>query len=946
MPESTEYLGLSSLAESKVWQRMLTARKTVVMRLCALDAGNVQAFSTRRITVGLMLCLLLIPLPTMAQFTPTNRWTVHRLDSNAVSLYVLPSAPTGEGVPVLSIKSNEDKKQALFILNRTIDAWEYAQGGTKKVPGLKQVTVETKGDITTLVFMGDGAQVQSNGIPGATWVRYDPHVFGTTSVDILSNRSSTRKTATTITPSSVSANRTEDKKRKGTAIAVLIVAVIIFSGTRIVFTLFKNQNNKESASDSKHEPNSSTNSSPSLEAKPATSASNTGFWPFRLGGLFRGRYNESVAQRCHDIDRQQSDVKETLAKPSEVIARGQTRSTRLNDAEDMNIFAATLEVEPDATMPDSAPHLVRILSQHDEQIKSIETEIQTLREHDRSDANTPDLILLIDRVDKLEKRHSAVIGLDEGAAAQSLITEAKAKAIGELESKVTQETLTALTILEAKENEISSLMEEYMKNVTDDAYAATAKMHMEKFIESITAHIEATNIEAQKAIDAKAENLKRQIEASQMAFGDTTANTLSIAKDDAVASAIEEMKKAFTPIVEQISTFKREIAEMFTERQGELLGMLEGKEALAAEILQELKGAVQKLDVAKDGAVAFAKEEIRKAHEPVLQHARELKREIGGLLNERQDELLRALEVKERQTDDTLQALVTAAQNACDTAETTSGAIIEMLTKAQGVQNDANAALRRQQEAIGQAREAAEKATLASEQISRQMADMQDQLDRIDRVDMIMTALQGAIRQIQSANSAPPSPDSQPQLAGRRASGTLASFPALPRSGAATDAQMAPVVTKGTPEFDYLTLFVLIVNAQWKEILNAARSNDERYFTAHRLTDLDKALYGDATELLGTRPEYRDWVTALAAELRQAQSQRIRELAEAGMTRIEGRPGEGERARWLEPDHENSIPTSNSALAGTFAEIEPGKGGYKLNTKALRPSMARFYRLT
>lgn len=144
-----------------------------------------------------------------------------------------------------------------------------------------------------------------------------------------------------------------------------------------------------------------------------------------------------------------------------------------------------------------------------------------------------------------------------------------------------------------------------------------------------------------------------------------------------------------------------------------------------------------------------------------------------------------------------------------------------------------------------------------------------------------------------------------------------------------------------------LVKITLQLSRDWEVTIQDAESGNPREFLEYRMTDIDTALFTDPDQLAieGTHN------FLFSSLVRRLQDLSMQELKEKGLERItpeNSRNGNCVAPHWLEEDVTDSVPTSDQTLDQTFAEIRPGKGGFRLRLqdggKALRPSVARFYR--
>ena len=808
-------------------------------KVSPLRSAREQAFLTRLIGMALLLCAVLLPSPIRAQDSPPNTWLQHSLSAGSPLALTVIALPPGGSVSVLSLRDSSNKETPLFLLRHANSAWRY---GTKEVLGLKQIRVETKNGLTTLTFITNGDPVQSHLIPGATRLKYDPKVFTLSASEAPS-------TGLNAPPGQRAPDVPGGKDKLIAGIAIVLTITVVALVVLLVWLKRRNQQNGSASANAGAPSKSTGNSTPTAQVPAGLPASNAASWPaWSFRALLNGDYNTSLNKRYQDIDSRLAQLEKS---------RTTTAASRfsVNSAKDADFNAVKAQIA--------------------------QAENQAISE-------------LLDTA-KQEKK-----------IFNDLINAAKA----DLENKKAFASIAAvkkqneyLEKLDAKQEEIIALMEEFKKGASDGAYAVQAKQHLKSFLEELTANIDAAGNAAQKVLDEKATALDQKAD------------------------------EILTRTARGLENKQRETEDK--QRQAERI--------LNSRLADVEKYIMDALEQAKSAAAADAAQEMIRASETFTQQMSAMEREVKSSFEAQKSELLQTLAAERTLAKDALQQMVSIAETSRAAAEAESVRIAAMLADAQNIKAEADAALAQREAVIQQAQEAVTNAVAAGKQISGQVEKLQAQLDRVDRLDNIMTAFQGAIHQIQTASPAlvpaqsPHIGTSLLEASAGQTAGEGVAVVAVPPLPAA--------VTKGGPEFDYLTLFMRVVNAKWPEILTAARSNNERYFTEARQRDMDMALYGDAAQLLGAQPEYKDWISDLAAELKTAQQQRIKELAEAGMSRIEGHPGDRERSYWLEADPESSVPTTDPFLAGTFADIEPGKGGYKLNNKALRPSKARFYRL-
>ena len=923
---------------------MFTTGNTGGLRFSRRLAARGQVFLTRLIVMALLFCAVLFSLPAQAQkditpegFTPKDSWQKQPLvEDNTVTLYVVPNVPSvsNDTLHVLSIKPADDNKDALFLLDRTKDTWNFqTKDGPKEVPGLKQVQVKMTKGVTTLTFITDNSSVLSEPIPDAVRVRYDPKVF------------------TLNAPTPPSSVPPPPDKRGQTLIGAVLAGVVTLGSVLAVLAWFKHRKQPDHDSE-------------------GTGSNGTGY---------------------QDIDRRLTELNGKFTELSKLVTPDKWKALGLDDAAALKAMATGLKSKgnnTDAASPESAPTLTEILAdlcrltketkEDTVKVQSVlginntpqgaDVTVQPFPTNGTASADT--LISVVNRLSTLmmppegskpltseglynhimsiREQLEGVRGLQSPDEIKTLAqenTEGFLFRMKELENSL--KTMENRPVSSMGIGEVTTAQAEALRIIAQAKVEAARELqesiNREKVAFSTAVTGFNTNVTAAKGeldnkrnfaittIDKKKDDHVKELEAKQRGIDALMEEIKKYASDDAYTSKAQEHLDAFLEALSKHLEEAKAAAQMALDAKAIAIERkIDDKQKIAEE------SAATALNLAKDKAVADAKEEMEAASKPFVQEVSGIKTEIDQFVAVRRDELIKTLEKKESLIVEALQTLVKEAQLASTTAQNEAQNISTLLSDIGRVRKDADNAVERMKETIATVEQAAERSEAAHIQISDQVDEIKAQLDRVDRLDNIMMALQGAIRQIQTATSTSPS-----------------AAPVQSSTAGMTDSEASPMpmadlhaaVTKGKPEFDYLALFSRVVNTYWPEILTAARNNDGSYFTPRRMDDLDKALYGDATQLLGAQPEYQNWVADLAEELKVAQQQRIAELAEAGMSRIEGQPGAAERPRWLEANPEDSVPTTDSTLAGTFADIEPGKGGYKLHTKALRPSVARFYRL-
>ncbi len=522
------------------------------------------------------------------------------------------------------------------------------------------------------------------------------------------------------------------------------------------------------------------------------------------------------------------------------------------------------------------------------------------------------------------------------------------------------------------DNKINAILEEKqaetqqaIKQAGDDVCAsvtATLQESTTTFIGQIDAHKEATS----RVIEAKS------------------------------GEAVTSINKATTGALTQVTSKSAETVAALDQEQRRLLG----------ELREPMDHALAQLETTVNSALADLADHLGSARGNLEQLATALQQRLEKQQSDARASLSQAhasienLATASRQQlelqKSEIQTLHGETQTAKDTTVRVAGeiqksldGIVDIRERAEEATENKERAVREAEEAMRQAKAAAAtayeiqqavaiEAKQAKERLvetaQSEIAQVQEQFDRIMRLELIMSALDGAVNKIyaNSTTSGSRTVDPTPGVgtSGGATSGNAVIQPRVvtntspvvtPTESRTVDSEnrtspltetgsVPPVVsppevlTPGTSAFSFLARLTQFVNIQWSDVMGAVEKRENRFFTNRRLQDLDLILYGDLRTLLNASGEPVS--EALATELELARTQYRQQLTLAGMLRIEGKPGDRVRPYWLEADQVDSVPTSDPKLADTYADIVPGNAGYQLGERALKPTLARFYKLS
>ncbi len=457
--------------------------------------------------------------------------------------------------------------------------------------------------------------------------------------------------------------------------------------------------------------------------------------------------------------------------------------------------------------------------------------------------------------------------------------------------------------------------------------------------------IEQLRLRATAQIDAET---TRQVAQSHQQIEQQRAETL-----DLLAQRVAQIDRHRDGAIGQISSDADAIRQALAEEKKRLLAEIQQQlvdthtrwDRYFGSALQTLG---ERLNSACSQLQAKASElqaELDRHREMVVAHAEAVTQEVNTHKNV-------LLDVR-RVSQESAEQVATLQQQTLDARDQTISSVQEIQNTIKGITDlygQIRATASQNALVVRQVHDLAEQAQQGKQVVVEEIEKVQQQFDRIIRLDRIMSALDGAVNKIYATTSpaghspapiasAPvASPDPSPTTSAAQ-SPTISTSPTQPP---AADLHLPESLTPGTSAFSFLARFTQFVNIQWADVLTAVAKNEPRFFTNRRLQDLDLILYGDIHALLKASGEPLS--EELATELELARTQYRQQLTDAGMVRIEGKPGDHVKPYWLEADQNESVHTTDPALDGTYANIVPGNAGYLLAQRAIKPTLARFYK--